>query len=222
MSSVLKNLNVLIVEDEPCTLDLMIDVMKDEFACVISAKNGDEGLKKFKKYSPDLVISDIAMPILDGLSMAEQIKLISKNTPIIILSAHSEKERLLQAIDISIDKYIIKPIDIDELIETLKSLVTSKIENCDIIQISDELSFDRKKRALIKDGLNFSLSKKELALINLLVENIGYVVDMQTIKDIVWQNKGVNETAVRTFVKRVRDKVGVNFIKNVPTIGYKI
>lgn len=222
MSEILKSLNVLVVDDEPGTLKLMSEVLGGEFGEVISAKNGDEGLKKFKKYSPDIVVSDIAMPIMDGLDMANAIKQISPSTPVIILSAHSEKERLLQAIDISIDKYIIKPIDMDDLIGSLELLARTKIEAADVAQLGDGISFDRGKKCLFRDGEVINLSKRELAFVSLLVSNLGYVVDMQTIKDSVWQNKAVNETAVRTFVKRIRDKAGVNFIKNIPTIGYKI
>ena len=98
MSKILENLTILIVEDENETRKLMQDVMQGEFAKIVSAQNGDEGLKKFKKYNPDIVVTDIAMPISDGLDMAMQIKEISKDTPVVVLSAHSEKEKLLKVI----------------------------------------------------------------------------------------------------------------------------
>lgn len=222
MSNVLKNLSVLIVEDEAGTLALMSDVLSLEFDSVFTAKNGDEGIKKFKKYNPDIVISDIAMPILDGLEMARQIKAIRQKTLVVLLSAHSEKERLLQAIDASVDKYIIKPIDMDELIGILVEFAKNKIKCSDIVELKSGLSFDVTKKLLLRNTEIIPLSKKELVFVNLLIQNDGGVVDMQEIKEKVWQNKAVNDTAVRTFIKRIRDKAGVNFIKNIPTIGYKI
>lgn len=222
MSEILRGLSILVVDDEPGTLNLMSEVLKGEFDSVITAKNGDEGVKKFKKYAPDVVVADVAMPIMGGLDMASHIKNLDRKTPVVILSAHSEKEMLLQAIDINVDKYIIKPVDMDDMIGCLKKLAEQKIAVFDTVSLGDGLEFDRTHKTLLKNGEFIALSKRELAFVSLLVANMGRAVDMLNIKRNVWQNENVNETAVRTFIKRIRDKAGVNFIKNVPTVGYKI
>ena len=222
MSKILENLTILIVEDENETRKLMQDVMQGEFAKIVSAQNGDEGLKKFKKYHPDIVVTDIAMPISDGLDMAMQIKEISKDTPVVVLSAHSEKEKLLKAIDVGIDKYVIKPIDMDEFLTTLEIVAKSKIETTNIIEIANGYSFNKIKRVLIRDGVEIALTKKELAFISLLIKRLGTLVLHDEIKNVVWVGENVTEAAIRTFVKRVRDKVGSDFIKNIPGLGYKI
>ncbi|QKF60586.1 response regulator transcription factor [Campylobacter curvus] len=222
MSKILENLTILIVEDENETRKLMQDVMQGEFAKVVSAQNGDEGLKKFKKYNPDIVVTDIAMPISDGLDMAMQIKEISKDTPVVVLSAHSEKEKLLKAIDVGIDKYVIKPIDMDEFLTTLEIVAKSKIETTNIIEIANGYSFNKIKRVLIRNGVEIALTKKELAFISLLIKRLGTLVLHDEIKNVVWVGENVTEAAIRTFVKRVRDKVGSDFIKNIPGLGYKI
>ena len=207
MSKILENLTILIVEDENETRKLMQDVMQGEFAKIVSAQNGDEGLKKFKKYNPDIVVTDIAMPISDGLDMAMQIKEISKDTPVVVLSAHSEKEKLLKAIDVGIDKYVIKPIDMDEFLTTLEIVAKSKIETTNIIEIANGYSFNKIKRVLIRDGVEIALTKKELAFISLLIKRLGTLVLHDEIKNVVWVGENVTEAAIRTFVKRVRDKV---------------
>lgn len=222
MSKILENLTILIVEDENEIRKLMQDVMQGEFAKIVSAQNGDEGLKKFKKYNPDIVVTDIAMPISDGLDMAMQIKEISKDTPVVVLSAHSEKEKLLKAIDVGIDKYVIKPIDMDEFLTTLEIVAKSKIETTNIIEIANGYSFNKIKRVLIRDGVEIALTKKELAFISLLIKRLGTLVLHDEIKNVVWVGENVTEAAIRTFVKRVRDKVGSDFIKNIPGLGYKI
>ncbi|EOI4812002.1 butyrate response regulator transcription factor BumR, partial [Campylobacter coli] len=192
------------------------------FSKVIGAQNGDEGLKKFKKFKPDLVITDIAMPIMDGLDMAREIKEISDDVPIVVLSAYSEKERLLRSIDIGIDKYLIKPVDIEELFKVLDCLVGEKIEANMLVKISEEYQFNKTKRTLIHNGKEIVLTKKELAFISLLLKQPGVLVLHEDIKKNVWIGEHVSDTAVRTFIKRVRDKVGEDFIKNVPSLGYKI
>ncbi|EOI2191439.1 butyrate response regulator transcription factor BumR, partial [Campylobacter jejuni] len=200
----------------------MINILSERFSKVIGAQNGDEGLKKFKKFKPDLVITDIAMPIMDGLDMAREIKEISDDVPIVVLSAYSEKERLLRSIDIGIDKYLIKPVDIEELFKVLDYLIGEKIEANMLVKISEEYQFNKTKRTLIYSGGEIVLTKKELAFISLLLKQPGALVLHEDIKKNVWIGEHVSDTAVRTFIKRVRDKVGEDFIKNVPSLGYKI
>ena len=222
MNKILKNLTVLLVEDDSDSKKIMHDVLSDNFEKVFTAQNGDEGLKKFKKYNPNMVITDVFMPISDELDMTRYIKEISKDTPVIVLSAHSEKETLLKAIDVGVDKYLIKPIMADDLLKTIENVAKSKIETANIIQVANGYSFNKIKRVLIRDGVEISLTKKELAFISLLIKRLGTLVLHDEIKSVVWVGESVTEAAIRTFVKRVRDKVGNNFIKNVPGLGYKI
>ncbi|ENE9182729.1 response regulator transcription factor [Campylobacter jejuni] len=222
MSQECKELIILVVEDEIKTRESLINVLSERFSKVIGAQNGDEGLKKFKKFKPDLVITDIAMPIMDGLDMAREIKEISDDVPIVVLSAYSEKERLLRSIDIGIDKYLIKPVDIEELFKVLDYLIGEKIEANMLVKISEEYQFNKTKRTLIYNGEEIVLTKKELAFISLLLKQPGALVLHEDIKKNVWIGEHVSDIAVRTFIKRVRDKVGEDFIKNVPSLGYKI
>ncbi|HEG4988392.1 TPA: response regulator transcription factor, partial [Campylobacter jejuni] len=221
MSQECKELIILVVEDEVKARESMINILSERFSKVIGAQNGDEGLKKFKKFKPDLVITDIAMPIMDGLDMAREIKEISDDVPIVVLSAYSEKERLLRSIDIGIDKYLIKPVDIEELFKVLDYLIGEKIEANMLVKISEEYQFNKTKRTLIYSGEEIVLTKKELAFISLLLKQPGALVLHEDIKKNVWIGEHVSDTAVRTFIKRVRDKVGEDFIKNVPSLGYK-
>ena len=222
MSRILKNLTVLLVENNSDSKKIIYDILIDNFEKVITAQNGDEGLKKFKKYNPNMVITDVFMPIIDGLDMAKCIKEISKDTPIIILSTHCEKETLLRAIDVGIAKFLIKPIIPSDFLETIENVAKNKIETTNIIKIGNGYSFNKIKRVLIREGVEISLTKKELAFVSLLIKRFGTLVLHDEIKSVVWVGESVTEAAIRTFVKRVRDKVGSSFIKNVPGLGYKI
>lgn len=218
----LSNLTILFVEDEEDLRNALESAIGDEFAKFITARDGDDGLKKFKKFKPDIVITDIMMPVVDGLMMAKEIKNISKETPIIILSAFSEKERLLEAIDIGIDKYLIKPIDPDNLLKTIALISKEMLDQSDIVDLGGDYQFDKSKRVLIKKGETIFLTKKELLFISVLVKNLGVFVLHEEIKKYVWTNKKVTDSAIRTFIKRVREKTDKEFIKNIPGLGYKI
>ena len=220
--SKLSALTVLFVEDEQRLRNALESAIGDEFSKFIVARDGDDGFKKFKKFKPDIVITDIMMPICDGLTMAKEIKQLSKETPIIVLSAFSEKERLLKAIDVGIDKYLIKPIDPDELMLTLNLIVDEMLSLDELVELKNGYQFDKIKKVLVKDGQTILLTKKELLFISILVKNLGVFVLHEEIKKYVWTNKNVTDAAIRTFIKRVREKTGKEFIKNVPGLGYKI
>lgn len=220
--SKLSNLTVLFVEDEKELRNALENAIGDEFGKFIVARDGDDGLKKFKKFKPDIVITDILMPIVNGLEMAKEIKQLSKETPIIILSAFSEKERLLKAIDVGIDKYLIKPIDPDELMLTLNLIATEMLSLDQLVELGHGYQFDKGRKVLVRDGNTIPLTKKELLFLSILVKNLGVFVLHEEIKKYVWTNKNVTDAAIRTFIKRVREKTGKEFIKNVPGLGYKI
>ena len=222
MSVALKELSVLLVEDEAKIRDLLAGVMEKVFKKVITAQNGEEGLKKFKKFNPNIVITDILMPIRDGLEMSKDIRAISPETPIVVLSAFNDKDKLMQAIEIGINKYLLKPIDMDELIYAIETLAKAKIDSSNLIEIGKNYTFSPTKKVLIKNGVEIPLTKKELAFISLLINRLGTLVLHSDVKKNVWIGESVSDAAIRTFIKRVRDKVGADFIKNIPGLGYKI
>lgn len=211
-------LSVLIVEDEKNIALLMKDILSSIFSEIYYANDGVSGLNKFKKLRPDMVICDVLMPLKDGLSLAKSIKDLSPNTPIIIISAHSDKEKLLKAIDINVNKYLIKPIIPEELIASVKSL----IKNLNKTASLGEYIIDYVKSSFKTKDYEVELTRKELALLKALSEPIGKVVSLEEIKEICWGKSDVKDGSVRTFIKRFRDKLGVNIIKNITSTGYKI
>ena len=213
----MKNLKVLIVEDEQKLANLIRSSIKDLFFKVITAKDGIEGLKKFNSFKPDIIISDILMPNLNGLEMCKAIK-EQTNIPIVILSAHSQKEMLLQAIDIGISKYFIKPFDIESFIEYLKEL-SSKINNEKNFTLKDGFVFVKNSISLYKNDELVNLTKREREFINLLLDNKNSLVRLENIKEILWQEDEVSDERVRTFIKRLRVKTSKDLIENVSSQG---
>ncbi|MDY3205964.1 MAG: response regulator transcription factor [Arcobacter sp.] len=220
MQDLLKTLKILIVEDEKRLAQLLKEAISDSFFKVIIAKDGIEGLKKYKSFKPDIVITDIMMPQLDGLEMTLKIKEIDSNIPIIVLSAHSDKEKLLKAIDVGINKYFIKPFDPDEVIEHIKKLAP-KIEKQKISILKDEFIFDNNNFSLHKNEQLINLTKREKEFIYLLIKNKNSIVKTQTIKTSLWDEE-VNDERLRTFIKRLRLKTSKDLIENISGQGYLI
>lgn len=137
-----KNVTLLYVEDDPMTLEEVSFFLERYVKKLIIAKNGEEGLDLFIKHNPDMVITDIQMPIKNGLKMAEEIFKINSSVPIAVTSAYSDGSYLMNAIELGIDKYIIKPINMMEILAVIqKSLQLSLPKNSFENDHSDYIQF---------------------------------------------------------------------------------
>ena len=217
-SKFLKSLKVLLVEDEKKLSSLLKNAIGDSFYSFSVANDGVEGLKIFEKISPDIVITDIMMPNMTGLEMAKEIKNIDKSVPVIILSAFSEADKFLGAIDVGVVKYFIKPFDPDELLEYIESL--EDIIHSKIVKLSGAFTFNRTKNTLYKDGRYLSLTKKEIQFFDLLLQKD--IVEYSIIKKTLWMDEDVSDERLRTFVKRLRAKTAKDLIQNIKSQGYAI
>lgn len=215
----MKSLKVLIVEDEIKLANLIKASIKELFFKVNIAKDGIEGLKKFQSFKPDIIISDITMPNLDGLEMCQKIREES-NIPIVILSAYSQKEKLLKAIDLGINKYFIKPFDIEEFLEYLKNL-SKNIKKIKTYKLKDNFVFDNNSVCLYKDEILINLTKREREFLNILIKNKNSLVKKEDIKILLW-NEDVSDERLRTFIKRLRLKTSKDLVENVSSQGYLI
>lgn len=115
----LKTLSVLYVEDEEEVRDLLARFLRRWVGVLHTAANGQEGVRAFAEHHPDVVVTDIKMPLMDGLEMASSIKSSAKEVPIIVITAHSEQDYFIRAIEIGVDRYVIKPVNTDTLLRAI-------------------------------------------------------------------------------------------------------
>ena len=160
------NVKVLLIEDEKNLATLLKEAIQDKFENFIIANNAKDGYEYFLKYTPDLIISDIVLPDLNGLELIKKIKKIDDNLPVIMISAYSEKEKLLNAIEIGVKKYFIKPFDPDDLLEFIESLnLTPK----KIIDLVDNFTYNLQTHSLYKDDKFIKLTNRERNFLNLII-----------------------------------------------------
>ncbi len=115
----LKTLSLLYVEDNDDIRTQLAQYLRRRMGALFIAANGQEGLEAYQRHHPDLVLTDILMPVMDGLQMAQAIKNINETTPIIVTTAYNEQDHFIRAVGIGIDEYVIKPINADALLVTL-------------------------------------------------------------------------------------------------------
>ena len=139
----LKDLRLLFVEDDPFTQEMLKNLLLEEVKELYQAYDGEDGWNQFIEYRPDLVITDINMPEMSGLELARKIKTFDETLPILIISAHDEKEILLEAIDSQIDGYLLKPLDIEKLWKKIRDFA-SRIKKVE----ADKVAIRKKIKAL--------------------------------------------------------------------------
>ncbi len=216
-TDILKSLKVLFVEDENNIATLLKTAIGNNFYSFNIATNGKDGISKFLEFSPDLVITDIMMPNLDGLQMAKELKKYNPNLPIIILSAYSDKDKLLDAIDIGIIKYFIKPFDPDELLNYIINMAL-KLEN-KTVTLKFGFTFSKTTNTLYKNNKFVLLTKRERKFLQLLINN-HYILENIKIKTELWPNQNISDERLRTFIKRLRLKTSKELIINIKGQGY--
>lgn len=143
------DITLLYVEDEASTREHLTLLLKDRVKQFLCAQNGVEGLDLYLKHSPDIVLTDIIMPVMDGLTMARMIRKHSRDVPIIALTALSDSDNLISAIDVGISKFILKPV-------ALKNLFSS-IESClEVINLRRSLKAQNDRIQLLSTALEQS------------------------------------------------------------------
>jgi YesN/AraC family two-component response regulator len=113
------DISVLYVEDEPATREEVVEILQRRVREVFTARDGSEGLVLFRERAPDLVVTDIRMPVMDGLMMARTIREEYKGALIIMVTAYSDTPYMLEAVDIGIDQYVVKPVKVEKLAAAL-------------------------------------------------------------------------------------------------------
>lgn len=218
--------NILIIEDEIRIRILLRDYLKRDGFNVIEASDGDEGINAFQNNSIDLILLDIMMPRVDGITVLETIRNVS-DVPIILLTAKSQEEDKLFGYELGADDYITKPFSPKVLIAKVKALLkrTSDLGNTfSSAKDFNGLSINKLAHEVKVDGINLNLSPKEFELLVYLTDNIGISLTRDTILDNVWGIDYYGDIrTVDTNVKRLREKLGSksNYIITVRGSGYK-
>ncbi|GMT49952.1 MAG: GGDEF domain-containing protein [bacterium] len=128
----LKTLGVLVIEDDQEIREQLSIFLKRIVGTPYVDENGEKGLEAFKTFRPDIVITDIRMPVMDGLEMAKAIKEMDINVPIIVTTAYNETQFLLNAIEMGLDKYVVKPTDTDILVEAIYNCALNLFQKRDL------------------------------------------------------------------------------------------
>ncbi|RXJ86286.1 response regulator transcription factor [Arcobacter sp. CECT 8985] len=218
-----KKLKILYIEDEQNIRVNAVSYLKRLFDEVYEAKDAFEGLEKIEKYSPHLVISDIKMPKLSGLEMIRKVRRNNKNIQFIVLTAFTDKNYLLDAIDLHLVKYLTKPIKHEIIFPLLIQCAKEIFEDVNNRKyFTKNCYFDIVTNELKIEDEYIKLTKNEILFLKILCENSSRAVTYEQIQNYIWYDEYMSENAIRLLVRDLRKKLPVHCIKNQSKIGYKI
>lgn len=218
-----RDIRVLVVEDDEIARENAVEYLQDYFENIYEAADAMEALKLYEIYKPEIIITDIQMPKLDGLEFIKRVRQKDKKVQVIVLTAFCDKDYLLKAIELQLVKYLIKPINEKEFDLAIKtSLKSLEDDESNIVKLKDGLVFDMFNLVLFKDEEIIRLRTKEIDLLKLLIKNKNRYVTYEEIENYIWQDQAMTKDALKTLVKNIKIKTAKELILNLSGIGYKI
>jgi len=148
------NISILFVEDQKETRVGISEILKRRFSDVFVAENGEDALELYKKHKPDLVLSDVQMPLMDGLQLAEKIKEINPKAKVIMMTAFTDSTFLLKAIELQVDDYLVKPIRKHKLLSVIRKHVENIQLEKELIKKDNDLIKSEEKYRILTESLN--------------------------------------------------------------------
>ncbi|RXJ87205.1 response regulator transcription factor [Arcobacter sp. CECT 8985] len=223
MSKLFKNISILYVEDDEKIKENTSKILNLLFSKTYFSSNGKEALEIFKKYKPNIILTDYIMPYLNGYELITEVRKICEKTPIVIMSNFTDKDKLLKCIPLNLTQYLEKPTNYEELLSTLilckeqlikNNLLTFKLHN-DI-----EYNFKTKKLTIQKE--NILLTNVEIEILEYFINRKNELISKEEISLIINNEDFWNDTSIKNIIYRLRKKIGKDLIKTHRNIGYEM
>ncbi len=213
----------------------MAEMLEDFFAIVHVASNGKEAFDTYQSYFEehekyfDVVITDIEMPIIDGIELCELLYGMNKKQQIIVLSAYTEREYLLSLINLGVAKFIIKPVKYDELMDAINSISQNlqpleklnKDKHSELTYLDEAYIWNQELGLLFYNEVVVDLTKHELLLLQFFIDKKNQISTNADIMEMFYlDNIDIQENSIRNLVFKLRKKLPNNSIKSIYGMGY--
>ena len=200
------NNTILLVEDDSTLSMIISETLQRDGFDVLTAGNGEEGLKQFTRHGADIIIADVMMPRMDGFEMGRRIRQINQNVPLLFLTAKSEIEDIVEGFELGGNDYLKKPFKMLELIVRIKALLRRNVREEDNLFEIGDYTLDLSTQILShKDNGGIELSLIEAKLLRELIVNVGHTVDASTMMQLIWQRDDpYSRNSLHGFIHKLR------------------
>ncbi len=222
---------ILIIEDDTTIRDTLEFSLKLAGFSVMTAKNGEKGLRLAIDHSPDLILLDLLLPKVDGFTVCKKIRSKNETVPILMLTALDAEKDKLKGFNAGADDYITKPFSSDELLARIAANLRHSKHQTKESGTRERIAFgdvviDRKKHLVIVNDERVKLRPKEFFLLELMASNPGQVFSRVELSEKIWGSDFLSSSrTIDVHIKRIREKVeqisGYTYIQTVHTLGYR-
>lgn len=218
----LEHKTLLLVEDEKVTAQALARLLKKYFKQIFVAYDGQEGYDAYQIHRPDIILTDIQMPVLTGLQMIEKIRKTDREVVITILTAYNDATFMQSGAKMRLDEYMIKPLDPQSVQNFLQKLngIFSGGEKCVTIDGASRYVYESKE--LIHKQQTIRLTYSEIELLELLLKHANKAVKYEQIESTLYKEAPPSDNAIKVLVSRLRRKAPFLHIENISNIGYKL
>ena len=219
-------MHVLVVEDEKRMAELLRQTLREEGHQVVVAGDGREGLEIARQSPFDVIVLDVMLPGMDGMTVAKRLREGKNQTPVLMLTARDSAADVVRGLDCGADDYLIKPFSIDVLLARLRAVSRRGAIPCPPCLTVGELRLDPASHSVTRAGRELNLTPREYGLLELLMRNQGHAVSREHIIESVWGfDSEISENNLEVFIRQLRVKADYGKKKVIHTVrgyGYMI
>jgi len=224
--NILKNITILYIEDED---NIRVNIEKTlQLICkeVFSVEDANKALQVYENNKVDIILSDINLPGMSGLDFTKIVREQNRFIPIILLTAHTNTELLLEATRLRLIDYLTKPIDFEMLHDALKRAAKEILQNGTfIVEFENNTHYNLHKKLLLnqESKTEIKLTSSEIELLEYMLRFKDRVVSSKELKNVLWQDSDLaTDSALKNLLNKLRNKIGKQSISNISGIGYRI
>ncbi len=220
---ILNQSSILLAEDEQRVRESFKKVLMLYVDKVYTAADGEEAYELYKKHNPNIIITDIKMPKINGLELIKKIRQKNRDIPIIVTSAYTDQDFLLESIKLSLVEYVVKPIKERDLSRLLKECAQKLYEKSEkVVKLADDSLYDFENKILSIKKESIPLTQKEIEFFEILLAHRGNLVTKQDIEDKLYIYEEAPPSALKNLVFKLRKKLNTDIIQTVGKLGYTI
>lgn len=223
-----EKISLMLVEDERLLAEIISDALSEKGFSVHIYDNGKEALTAAIQEKPDIIVTDIMMPAMDGFTFVKQLRTIDKDTPILFLSARCDAEDVVKGFELGAGDYIRKPFALNELTARINSLlkrhagISAETDN----YILGKYIFDTRNNRLVKDGHTTALTQRETEILKMLCKNSGKLISTSLILEKLWGSENYFTTrSLNVHISNIRKKLSSDpsvLITSARGFGYRL
>lgn len=220
----MKEYTVLYIEDEPDVRKHIVEYLERYFKTIYVSDNCEDGLIIYKENNPDLILLDINLPGMSGIDFASFLRADDLKTRIIMTTAYTNKEFMIQAVELDLTRYLVKPVTGTDLFSALEKAIyelDKKKVKLNHVNLGEGFFYQLDEKNIVRNKQLITLRKKEIDLLEFFINKKNQTITYEVIETQIWPNDVMTEDAIRSQIRNIRNKTYSKIFKNISGVGYK-